>query len=132
MRERGGARKVCAVRRRSLGGAARALLPEGVVTDRAPAEVRQAVAMRRLRSLNLGQRIVLVVALAAALRTAGTFLVNRRDGGGWFSYAPLGDASIYPAVDSGWHPVQAAILWIALIALWAAVSVWLLGPQRRD
>lgn len=88
--------------------------------------------MQRLRSLNLGQRIVLVVALAAALRTVGTFMVNRRDGGGWFSYAPLSDVPIYPAADSGWHPVQAAVLWIALIALWAAASVWLLGPPRRD
>ncbi len=82
--------------------------------------------------MNLGQRIVLVVALAAGLRTVGTFLVNRRDGGGWFSYEPLSDVSIYPAADSGWHPVQAAILWIALIALWAAASVWLLGPPSRD
>ena len=88
--------------------------------------------MRRLRSLNLGQRLVLVVALDAGLRTVGTFLVNRRDGLGWFSYAPLSDVSIYRTADSGWHPAQAAILWIALIGLWAAASVWLLGPPSRD
>jgi hypothetical protein len=82
--------------------------------------------------LNLGQRIVLVVALGAALRTVGTFLVNRPAVGGWSSYSPLSDMPPYVSAGSGWDPVQAAILWIALIALWAAASVWLLGPPRQE
>ena len=88
--------------------------------------------MRRLRTLNLAQRIVLVVALAAALRTVGIYTVSPRRGGGWFAYTPLSGESFLPVNDSGWDPAQAAILWLVLIALWAMVSIWLLGPTRRD
>jgi hypothetical protein len=86
-----------------------------------------------LRRLNLGQRIVLVVALGAVLRTVGSYTVNRRAANGdWFSYMPLTEAPYVPALDPGWHPIPAALLWIALILVWALASVWLLGRSRRS
>lgn len=88
--------------------------------------------MRRLQALNLGQRIVLVIALAGALRTVGTYTVNRRGGDGWSAYVPLTERAYHSVGDPGWHPVAAALLWLALITLWAAVSVWLLGGPRQD
>ncbi len=88
--------------------------------------------MRRLKALNLGQRIVLVIALAAALGTVGTYTVNGRGGGGWFAYVPLTERAYHPMGDSGWHPVAAALLWLFLVAVWALVSVWLLGAPPRD
>lgn len=86
--------------------------------------------MRRLQALNLGQRITLVVALASALRTVGSYTVNRRASYGWFAYPEQAYLSV--GGDPGWHPVPAALLWIALIAIWAAASVWLLGAPRRS
>ncbi len=87
--------------------------------------------MRRLQTLNLGQRIVLVIALAGVLSTVGSYTVKGRAGeGGWFAYTPLMGEGFLPFADQGWHPVPAALLWVALIALWAAASVWLLGGRR--
>lgn len=88
--------------------------------------------MLRLRSLNFGQRIVLVVALAGVVRTAGIYAVQSRLDGGWSAYAPISRESYHPVSASGWDPFPAALLWIALIAIWAAASVWLLGPSPRD
>jgi hypothetical protein len=75
----------------------------------------------------------LVVALAGALRTVGGYAVHRREWsrGGWSAYAehaPL----VLGAADPGWHPLPAALLWIALIAIWAGTSVWLLGLPGKD
>ena len=88
--------------------------------------------MRRLEVLNLGQRIVLVVALAAVLRTVGGYTIHRREwpGGALLESAPLG---LYAhGGDPGWHPILAALIWIALIVVWAVGSVWLLGLPRRS
>ncbi len=94
--------------------------------------------MRRLASLNLGQRIVAVVALAGLLRTIGAYVVTqlrRPIDDGWFNYAPLGAEFIpdsgFPT--GGWRTALATVVWIVLIAAGGAISIWLLGlPYRRD
>lgn len=100
-----------------------------------PARPRYADAMRRLAVLNLAQRIVVVVALAAALRIIWTYLaglistnlVGRSHDGGWFAYTP----SIETPRGSG-AGLGLALLAIALIAVWACASLWLLGLPEID
>ena len=95
--------------------------------------------MRRLASLNLAQRIVAVVALAGLLRAIGDYAVTQLPSeGGWFGYAPLTEA-VFPDTgffQGGWRAFVATLIWVVLIAAWAAVSLWLLGlpygPYGRD
>lgn len=63
-----------------------------------------------------------MVALAAALRVIGTYVLTRGGGDGYFAYVE----DVYPA------QLAAGFLWLALIAVWAAASVWLLGGSRRS
>ena len=85
--------------------------------------------MRRLAVLNLAQRIVVVVALGAALRIVWACFASRfPDDGGWFNYVP-GEAEgimVDPYVSSGWNPIP-VLLAIVFISIWAGASVWLLG-----
>lgn len=79
--------------------------------------------MRRLTALNLAQRIVLVIALAAVLRVVWVYLTDRSSDGGWFGYSPLTEATFgRTSPDLG-----PALLAVAFIAVWASASVWLLG-----
>lgn len=79
--------------------------------------------MRRLAALNLAQRIVLVIALAAVLRVVWVYLTDRSSDGGWFGYSPLTEATLRrTGPDLG-----PALLAVAFIAVWASASVWLLG-----
>ena len=79
----------------------------------------------------MGQRIVLIVALAGVLRVVGAYLVNP-DGvrGGWFSYAP-GTGEVFPG-DSGLGPLGASLVWIVVTLLWAAGAVWVLGTRKAE
>ncbi len=84
--------------------------------------------MKRVGRLTLAQRIVLVVALAAALRLVGLYIVTggaNNPGGGWFGYAPATESLLLRPVGTG--SPGSLIVWLVLIALWAVVSVWLLG-----
>jgi heme/copper-type cytochrome/quinol oxidase subunit 1 len=63
------------------------------------------------------------------LRVLGGYIVaSVASDGGWFGYAPLSRAT-YPST-----PLWPYALSLALIAVWAAVSVWLLGLpyESRD
>jgi hypothetical protein len=87
--------------------------------------------MRRLARLNLAQRIVVVVALAALLRAFRDWLVIQLTSpeAGWFEYAPL-SAEVFPNGSfprGGWRGIAMALVWIVLTALWAAISIWLFG-----
>ena len=93
--------------------------------------------MRRLAALNLGQRIVAVVALAAALRTIWVYIVCRPalSDGGWSAYAPLTGESegitINEAiVDGSVSGFVALVLALGFIAAWACASIWLFGLPR--
>lgn len=87
--------------------------------------------VRRAPSLSLAQRIVLVVALAAALDVIALYLTTIGAGTpadfGWFGYAPLTNSS---PLDSGGPPAWARLLiWLALIAVWVVGSLRLLKSR---
>jgi hypothetical protein len=84
--------------------------------------------MRRLAVLTLVQRLVLVVALAAALRVVWVYLACRDVDGGWFGYAALSHdpVNIEPLGAAG-SGLGDTLLGLAFIAVWAAASLWLLG-----
>lgn len=85
--------------------------------------------MRVTDRLSQAQRIVVVVALGLAFGVVGNYLVNIGNTvrGGWYAYAPLSQA-LYPprAGLAGWLRL---IIWLALIGLWALVSVRVLRPS---
>ena len=65
-----------------------------------------------------------------ALGAAGIYLVNLRNtaGFGWYAYAPLSSSAYTPRTGlAGWLRL---IIWLALIGLWALVSVRVLRPSR--
>ena len=86
--------------------------------------------------LNLPQRLVLVVGLAAVVATWGQWLelaLFERDG--WFGYAPSTDAVFQPR-DAG-DELGRQVLRAVLIAGWALGSVSVLrtrgrGPDEDD
>jgi hypothetical protein len=80
--------------------------------------------------LGLAQRIVIVVALALILGAVGVYVTTL--GGpparfGWFGYAPLTQAIFRPDL-SRWEQL---LVWIGLIAAWAAVSLVLVRPRHQ-
>jgi hypothetical protein len=81
--------------------------------------------MRWIDGLSKAQRVAVVVALGLGLRVLGSYLVNLGSGFhiGWtgspdpvFATAPL-TASI------GLPPLARALIWLALIGLWALGSI---------
>jgi len=83
--------------------------------------------MRRVRSLRAAQRVVLVVALGAALVAVGDYVTTLGRFTGWTGYAPLATGA--PPVG-GLHPWLRLLVWLALVLAWAVCSVALLGAGR--
>lgn len=86
--------------------------------------------MRSTDRLSQPQRIVVVIALGLACGAAGIYLVNLGStGSGWYAYAPL-TQSINPPHPglAGWLRL---IIWLALISLWALVSIRVLRPSPQ-
>jgi heme/copper-type cytochrome/quinol oxidase subunit 1 len=87
--------------------------------------------MRLTDRLSLPQRIVLVIALGVACGAAGSYLssLGNTAAFGWYAYAPLSQ-SVYPPHTrlAGWLLL---IIWLALIALWALVSIRVLRPPAE-
>lgn len=88
--------------------------------------------VRRIDSLGLAQRIVLVIALAIAFAFLGRYLVSlgQEREFGWFAYAPLNSSLQLP--NHGLRPWLRLVIWLALIAVWCAASVYLLRPHRAS
>ena len=86
--------------------------------------------MERLRRLNLAQKIVVTVALAAQLRLVANYIVTEwvAADSGWFGYVPLGAVEPSP----GARPFVATLVWLVGTGVWGAVSVWLLGLPADD
>lgn len=85
--------------------------------------------MRRIEKLCHAQRVVLVVALGVAVLAVGSFLTSLGEPGirfGWTGYAPLSAPSL------GQPEGLRLVIWLALICLWAALSIRLLRPSGRD
>ena len=90
-----------------------------------------------MERLNLAQRIVAVVALAAILGLVGAYLTAPVPFIGWVGYAPL-SSGIAPLhgldiARDGLAPVANLFVWFALVLGWAAGALLLLrGPLRRQ
>ena len=87
--------------------------------------------MRSIDRLSQPQKIVIVLALGMAFGAAGTYLVGlgNTSAFGWYAYAPLSQA-VYPA--TGLHGWARLLIWLALIALWALLSVRVLRPSPEQ
>ncbi len=83
--------------------------------------------------MNLAQRVVLSLALAAALgvaaRTACDLLLDSSDGG-WFMYQPNANALMSPSTSDG-DSFRAAVVWLIAIALWLGIS-WRLFRTKSE
>jgi heme/copper-type cytochrome/quinol oxidase subunit 1 len=87
--------------------------------------------MRLTDRLSQPQRIVVVIALGMALGAAGIYLASLGNtaGFGWYAYAPLSQSFYPPRTGlAGWLRL---IIWVALIGLWALVSIRVLRPSRE-
>ncbi len=84
---------------------------------------------KRIGDLNLGQRIVLVIAWGAALRFVGLYLMRPRLPTRWFAYAPLTHSTYYLA--TGYRPWVRLAVWLVLLAVWAAGSLFVLRGRAR-
>jgi hypothetical protein len=73
--------------------------------------------------LNFGQRIVIVIGLAAVLLTSGEWAMTwgTRFYSGWTGYAPL-----YTPYEGGLYPWARLLVWLGLTAIWVGASVALL------
>jgi heme/copper-type cytochrome/quinol oxidase subunit 1 len=84
--------------------------------------------MRLTDRLSQPQRIVVVIALGVACGAAGIYLASPGSAiSGWYAYAPLSQALYPPHTGlAGWLRL---IIWLALTALWALVSIRVLRPS---
>jgi heme/copper-type cytochrome/quinol oxidase subunit 1 len=87
--------------------------------------------------LSQPQKIVIVLALGMAFGAAGTYLFGfgSTSAGGWYAYAPLsqtpftGTGMFAAARPHGWPRL---LIWLALIGLWALLSVRVLRPSPEQ
>ena len=83
--------------------------------------------------MNHGQRVILSIAIAAALIAAASAMNARIVGetaGGWFMYAPNANA-ISPLASTNDYLLQQLGVWLAAIALWFVVC-WRLFRTHDD
>ena len=88
--------------------------------------------MRLTDRLSQSQKIVVVIALGMACAAAGLYLVHLGNtvGSGWYAYAPLAQAAYPPHTGlAGW---LCLIIWLALVGLWALVSIRVLRPFPEE
>jgi heme/copper-type cytochrome/quinol oxidase subunit 1 len=81
--------------------------------------------MRWIDRLSSAQRVVIVVALGLALGSVASYLTGMGTGTGWYGYAPLSGQLFQPRGigEPGWLRL---IIWLAVISLWALLSLRLL------
>ena len=81
--------------------------------------------MALLGRLSIGQRVVIVIALALILAAVGVYVTSLRGppaNYGGIGYAPMTQAVVEPDLT----PWEQLLVWLGLIGLWAALSVLLL------
>ena len=90
--------------------------------------------MRLTDRLSQPQRIVVVIALGMAFGAAGIYLVNLGNtaGFGWYAYAPLSSRAVFYPPRTGLAGWLRLLIWLALIGLWALVSVRVLRPSPQE
>lgn len=85
--------------------------------------------MNRLSRLSLGQRVVLVIGLAAALVVIGEYSTTADSFTGWTGYAPLSVSGSPFVVPGGVAPWVRLLVWLALVAIWVAGSLPLMRSR---
>ncbi len=90
---------------------------------------------RRWGYSGAGPRIVIVIALAAALIVLGryfVYLAGPRSAAsfGWYAYAPL--SGKLPTPRPGTSAGVRVLIWLGMIAVWTAGSLFVLKPTRRQ
>jgi hypothetical protein len=89
----------------------------------------------RSRSLNIRQRIVVVIGFGAASYFLGSWLTTRGEGAGrsgWVAFAPLsGSVDTADLPGPGLHPWVRLLIWLALITAWVVVGVVLLRARHE-
>lgn len=84
-----------------------------------------------LRSgLNRAQKIVVVVGLGFGLCFLGLWLTSLDHPTGWVAFAPMTDTDV--GAVGGLHPWLQLLIWLALVAVWIAMSVNLLQDSPSD
>ena len=88
--------------------------------------------MRVIDRLSPSQRVVVVVALGLALAVIGGYVVSLGSGAslGWYAYAPLTSVARVPG--PGFPAWLRAIIWLALIGIWASSSIRVLRSPPGD
>ena len=87
--------------------------------------------------LNGGQKAVVCIALAAVLLVAGMALRallwdDPSTDGGWFNYAPNNGVVFSEDPMSDTDVLPQAVMWVALVGIWAGLSVLVLrNPSAR-
>ena len=87
--------------------------------------------MHRIDRLSKAQRLVVVVAVGLAFLAVGSYLSSLGQHGsafGWTGYAPL----TLGAPGAGLPAWLRLVVWLALTAIWAIVSIRVLRPSRQD
>jgi hypothetical protein len=92
--------------------------------------------------LSQPQKIVVVVALGAALLPLGTYLISLGGGNsvapGWYAYAPLtassnaGGLITGPSVPFWQHSWARLLTWLVLTVIWAVAALWVLRPRANS
>lgn len=86
-----------------------------------------------MERLNLGQRIVAVVALGAILWLVGAYLTAPVPFTGWTAYAPLESVPVLQRemARDGLVPVANLFVWFGLVLGWCTGSLLLLHGRLR-
>ena len=83
--------------------------------------------------MNLAQRVVVSLALAAVLgvaaRTACDLIADSSDGG-WFMYEPNVNVLMPPSTSAG-DSLRTAVVWLVAISLWLGIS-WRLFRTKHE
>ena len=86
------------------------------------------------RQLGTAQRIVVVVGLGVVVATLASYISSLGGFGaqfGWFGYALLSGNGVL-GEQGTLSPAEQLLVWLGLVAAWAAVSIWLLQDDDRD
>ena len=79
--------------------------------------------MNRLSRLSLGQRVILVIGLAAVLGLIASFVSAAGTLTGWTGYAPLSPSSQPLLAPVGLPPFARLLVWLGAVAVWVAGSL---------
>jgi hypothetical protein len=85
----------------------------------------------RAQRLNLGQRLVLVAALAASLFFFGSWVTSEGwdNNFGWTAFAPLSKGTFVPVAEL--HSWVRLVVWLLLTLVWTVASLVLLRSSAE-